>query len=237
MPRVLERGTTGGRVRLSAAAMAVLTAVALAAAGCGDAQRSPDAEVRDGLDALKDVPHAGYSLGSSTAPWTFEVFAAPTNYQLSRFVADDLAGVVAAQVKSGRLKILMRTVGTVPAAGTDDARKAAQLLQAAGVQDRFWPTLVAFSSTYGGVWEEDRVPSILRAGGADIARAQRDRSDKHVLQAVEKANRLAGLEGARGRPLYLLRKSDGTRLDLSAAVRDGRIADELRARVAGASAS
>src|SRR4051812_23338665 len=154
------------RRRLPLAAVAIVAALfAVAVVAAGDRLRPHSTNVGLTIAELDRLPHNAISLGSPSAPVRLVVYADITSFPYTRFHDKVLPVLVRRYVRHGRLLIQLRTIseqsGALPTHG--DARVAARLAQAAGLQGRFWPFVSAFTARYVGALDKFSVRDILRS--------------------------------------------------------------------------
>jgi hypothetical protein len=178
--------------------------VALVVAVARHRGSSPESSQRltdDAVSAVRGVPQAGVFLGSAKAPGHLVVYADLASLRYAEFQDKVLPSLVDRYVKPGRLRLQFASaVSTTGNASDDtDARQAALLAQAAGLQNHLWEFAGAFSAQYVGVLDDATQAQILRSvPGLDRARALSDRRDPRVMAAVER-NTVAGqVADARG---------------------------------------
>jgi hypothetical protein len=206
----------------------VATVAMLALGACGTVNpASDDAQVQSGLKAIAGIAQDGFTLGDPRAPWTLSVISSPTNFELDALVTQ-LPELTRRFVRSGRLRLQMRTPTKGPYGLDGSEREVAGVLLAASLQGRFWDALVRFVPRYTGAVSTAALADLLRRSGVpDVDRAMADRTQARVRAALNRADEVAAAAKGGGRVLYLLGRSGGElhRLDNETALRN--IADEV----------
>jgi hypothetical protein len=183
-------------------AMAVL-------AGCGDGQPvkpSPAAQVAAWDDMVDSVPQDGFTLGDRNAAWTLTIYASMTEPD-SGLLFRDVPKLVRRWVATGDLKLQVRTVShnSLSAVQGDAQMSAAQLMQAAGLQDRFWNVWALVAARHAGFATPGDVRSAIWATpGIDRASIAREASGERIRRAIERADRYAAQIPAFTAPGYTL---------------------------------
>ena len=139
-------------------------------------------------------------------------------------------------VRSGRLRLQMRTPTKGSYGANGQERVAAGALLAAGLQDRYWNVLVRFVANYPGSVKTSRLTALMRdAGVPDVDRAMRDRSNAQVRGALDRADVVGDEADGKGQLVYVLTSPSGTTVDLSRQADKGRLPDQIGRRIAGGS--
>lgn len=183
--------------------------------GCGAGNRAADAnQVSRALEAIGGIPQAGFTLGDPKAPWTLSVIASPVSYELDGLITQ-LPALSEQFLRSGTLKIQMRTPTRGPYGGDGDERAVAGALLAAGLQGRYWDALVRFVPRYvGEIDSGDLVRLLRRSEVPDVRRAMLERSSERIRLALNRADAAAAAAGdvsdqseeavAQGQVVYML---------------------------------
>jgi protein-disulfide isomerase len=124
-------------LRIAAVAVAVvgvLVAVSLLSAHRGASSVPEAAGVTDARALLDGIPQRGLALGSPKARLTIEEFADIQCPYCRRWTLDELPAVVAAYVRTGKVRIVFRPLAFIGA----DSERAARTVVAAGRYGRLW---------------------------------------------------------------------------------------------------
>jgi hypothetical protein len=196
--------------------------VLLIAAGCialivalaKHEKSAPQSSVRltsRALAAVSGVPQSGVFLGSAKAPGQLVVYADLTSLGYADFQDKVLPTLVERYVKPGKLRLQFATVAGTGAGSPDsDARQAALLAQAAGLQNHLWQFAGAFSSQYVGVLDETTKSQILRSvPGLIRTRALSDVRTPRVQAAVARNTTAGQVADARGGLALMLEVNRG----------------------------
>jgi protein-disulfide isomerase len=209
----------GGVVGVAIVVVAVLIAVSQkgndkAAVKAG--KTPPGAAQTNALFA--GIPQSGIYLGSAKAPVTLVEFGDLQCPFCRQFADNVLPTIVARYVRPGRVRLQWRSMTFIG----DDSTKAAQMAEAAGLQNRLWPFIDLFYRNQGQENTGYVTDSFLRGigggvRGLDVDRAMSDRGNLEVQQMLSAANAAAQqfgvsstpsfLIGGRGRPLQPLNYS------------------------------
>lgn len=176
--------------------------------GSGQAPTSSPADrVRDALGELAGIPQVGSILGSDRELPTLTVFADISSRDYARFDDQVLPALLAFYVRTGRVRIQLRTLSGETAISRDTARIA----QAAGLQTRFWQFVRALSGSNRGRIDADDVAAAERAvAGLDRDRLAADSRSTRVQDAIARASRMAPVGQARSGPAFTI--TDGDRM-------------------------
>ena len=153
----------------------------------GSTTESSAALTSKALSTVDRVPQSGVFLGSARAPAQLAVYADLTSLRWADFQEKVLPTLVSRYVRPGRLRLQFATVAPASSrlSAPSDAQQAAQLAQAAGLQNRLWLFSGVFAAQYVGVLDVATATQILRAvPGLDRRRALADRDTARVKAAV-----------------------------------------------------
>jgi hypothetical protein len=206
----------------------IAMALACAAAGCGPGDQVSDAQqTRRALAAIDGLHQDGFTLGRADAPWTLSVISSPTSYELDQLLTL-LPGLSDRWLRTGRVRVQIRTPTKAPYAANGDERAVAGALLAAGLQGRYWNALVRFVANYSGTVTTPLLRDLLRQSGVpDIARAMRDRSDAQIRGALNRADVVARDAHGTGHVIYVLSSAGGAEVDLSRQADKGRLSEMI----------
>jgi hypothetical protein len=198
------------RLRSPGLALTLLAVVvAVLVGGCGAEPAPPPdgtARVAAWNATLADVPQEGFTLGKPDADWTLTIYAAMTEPDAG-LLFTDVPALVRRWVAPGDLKVQVRTVSTDPAAAGDgvDTGAAARLMQAAGLQDRFWSVWALLAARNAGfATPQDIQRAIQATPGIDRSTLAEDLQGPRVRKAVDRADQLARGLSAFQVPSYTL---------------------------------
>jgi hypothetical protein len=197
--------------------LVMLAAVACACAGCGGGPTAapvgpaPEARVAVFDKQLRDAPQDGITLGGADAPWTLTIYASMTEPDAG-LLFKDVPSIVRRWVLPGELKVQVRTLSLGEEATVDgDAQaSAARLMQAAGLQDRFWSAWALLTARHAGFATADDVrAAIADTAGTDLSRIDADARSSRVRTAVRRADELARTVVDSQAPSYTLTRGEG----------------------------
>jgi hypothetical protein len=202
-----------------------LACVAGGATACGGTGDGSAGTERDIVAAVSSVPQRAAVLGGTSAPFTLGVYVAPTSFRMSTTVLPQLPALISRFVRDGRLKIKVRLLGGAPYGAAGDARRATELVQAAGLQSRFWSAFVHFAYTYAGTLDQFAAKDLLRvARVGDVSRAWHDSTGRRVTHSIRRNDRIASLAGSKGwRDTYVVADARGVQLNVTADANAGRL--------------
>ncbi len=201
-----------------ALALAAVVVVAIALASSGD-DGSSKPKLRKGesfpgqIEAqarFAGIPQDGITLGDPKAPVTLVEFADLQCPYCRQYSIDVMPTLVADYVKTGKLKMVFRNLAFL---GPDSVR-AAQMVGAAGLQDKLWQYVDIFYNNQG---EENSGyatdPFLRRIGravdGLDVTRAMSERDDDTVSKQLQEADAEAQASGITGTPSFLVGPTGG----------------------------
>jgi hypothetical protein len=181
-------------LRLAAVAASVL----LALTGCGESTvPSAETQVRRALCAVDNLQSSGPTLGRASAPATLTGYLRLDAMSLDPLISSDLPLIIARYVRSGRLRIQLRTLATGNPT-TDDSWTLAKIAQGAGLLgDKFWEALAIVGPTYIGAFQPEDGADLARQLGTKAKALETAAENPRVLRAIDRANRLAKAEGLR----------------------------------------
>ncbi len=194
-------------------------ALAACLAGCG-AGAPPDSTatvVRRNLEVVAGLPQDGITLGKVDAKATLTVFAS-LDASNQGFFSRDLPVIVKRWVRSGKLRVQLRTVTKdVDATSDGDAASGAALATAAGVDDHLWEFVASLTARYLGYTDDDLLTAALRdVPGIDPAAVRAAAKSARVVQAVKRADARASNIGSATFPAYVFDSDRQTNVRLDA---------------------
>jgi hypothetical protein len=190
-------------------------------AGCGGADPEPDAFGRADAEraiALVDgVRQSGNTLGDPDAPGRASLYVRLTEPD-AHIDRDLLPAIVERYVRTGRLRIQLRTVATDDVAVDGGAEASARVAQGAGLQrTRMWQFALAFRAVGVGTADRPTLVEALRfAGVRDAGPVLAAARSTRVTSALERVDRRAASTGVEPPELVVARGADvGTRIPLA----------------------
>ena len=200
---------------LGVAVVIVVVAIAVSSGGSSD-KKTPAASSGGGVTGVADtnalldgIPQKGITLGKATAPVTIVEFADPQCPFCKEFTLNELPAVVKDQIRTGKAKMDLRYLTFIG----PDSTPAAQALEAAGLQNRFWHASDLFYRNQGeensGYVTDAFLKSILTAAGADATKAMAAMSTSAVSQQLGEAQTLASRYGVNSTPTILVGPTGG----------------------------
>lgn len=201
-------GILGGVVAL--AAVLVVLFVALTGSGDHAGERSAagggPAGQAETAELLKGIPQDGRFLGSPDAPVTLVEFADLQCPFCAQFAEDALPRIIRDYVRPGKVRLEFRPRAFLG----PDSITAAQVVVAAGQDDKLWNALDLFYANQGGEnsgWVTDElVQDVLRATGVDPVRNRRAANSAETAEQLREADLLATRNGLDGTPAFLVGK-------------------------------
>jgi len=204
------RERRGRRLRRLAAAVAAAAVLATAAAIISSSGGSPAAPAA----AVPSTPLAGLPerdgvLGDPRAPLTVTEYVdlqCPVCAQAAR---ESLPSLVRDHVRTGRVKLAVRTLHFL---GPDSVR-AARVAAGAERQGRLWAFLDAFYARQGaensGYVTDAFLREVARTAGVDADAALGQADSAFATKRLEQANAAAAALGVEGTPTLTVRRGDG----------------------------
>lgn len=188
LPPVPRRPSQLARIAGALGALALL-------AGCG-ADPEPAAfgqtDAQRGVALVAGIPQSGNTLGDPDAPARASLYLrlTETDVHLDR---DVLPAIVQRYVRTGRLRVQLRTVPTDELDVDGAAEASARVAQAAGLRDtRMWQFALAFRAVGTGSADDATTLEALRyAGVRDAGAVLRSARDPRVTKALERVRRRA----------------------------------------------
>jgi hypothetical protein len=205
---------------------------ALASAGCGGSTPvDPAAAVQQGLKAVDGIPQRGSTIGAFNAPVTLTIFDWVSDLRLADVTQNELLAIIAKDVRNGKLKVQLRTMRF---RADPDSDPAARIVQAAGLQGRFWQALVAFLPNYTGVIADDTAQQAFRSAKVpSVAAAFGARQSPQVTKAIDRADTLALSMNVRNAPKYVLVMGNGSTVDVSKDAVNGQLTQAVEKALKG----
>ena len=205
----------GGAVAI--AAVIVVLVIVLAGGGSGGTKK-PTLKAGESIPGQTEsnarfagIPQNGITLGKPSAPVTLVEFADLQCPFCREYTTTVMPTLVAQYVRTGQMRMVFRNVAFI---GTDSVR-AAQMAEAAGLQNKIWPFIDLF---YANQAEENSgyvTDDFLRkigggVKGLDIEKAMTDRGVASVTKQLNEATTLWQSNGFQGTPSFLLGRTGGT---------------------------
>ena len=204
--RLLRLGGVAG-----VAAIAVVVAVLVSTSGGRDtAVRGTQAAA-----LLEGIPERNGVLGDPDAPVTVTEFVDLQCPVCARASASTLPAIVDGYVRTGKVKLEVRTLSFL---GPDSVR-AAQVAAAAERQGRLWPFLEVFYANQGtensGYVTDEFLRRVATEAGVDADAALAGADGAFAQRRLERADAAAARLGVSGTPTLVVAKGDGPQRPLA----------------------
>jgi len=193
-------------------AAALLAAVCVVAAGCGDSKDEAAPPLRGEAALAKrfdGIPQRGAVLGRPDAPYTLVEFADLQCPFCARFDRESLPAVIDAMVRTGRLRLELRPVAFLG----DDSSVGAAATVAAGFQDRMWQFADLFYRNQGAENSGYVTPAFLgrvaKGAGLDFDLWQQESSSTRLVAVLERNARAARTARITGTPGFRVGRTGG----------------------------
>ena len=198
---------------LGIAAGIVVIAIVASSGGGGTKTASSGGAVAGGAESssmLAGIPQKGAVLGNPNAPVTLVEFADPQCPFCKEYTLNSMPKVVQDYVRSGKVKMELRLMSFIG----PDSVKAAQALEAAGLQNKLWNATDVLYYNQGrensGYVTDSFLRSVLGAvPGLNVNQALAQAKDPRVTQAMNQTDTLANRYGVDSTPTFLVGKSGG----------------------------
>ena len=210
-------GMLGGAVAIAAVIVALV--VVLIGGGGGDGKSGkPALKAGESLPSQTEsnarfagIPQDGITLGDPKAKVTLVEFADLQCPFCREYTTTVFPTLVAQYVKTGQMKMVFRNVAFI---GQDSVR-AAQMAEAAALQNKLWPFIDLFYNNQGeensGYVTDDFLRKIGGGvKGLDVDKAMNERGIASVTKQMNEAQTLWQTNGFQGTPSFLLGKTGGT---------------------------
>ena len=194
------------RLAAAAAAAAVIAAGGIAVSSGGGAKPVPPATTSE---LLAGVPERGGVLGDPDAPITVTEYVDLQCPVCARAATTTLPALIRDEVRSGEVKLAVRTLHFL---GPDSVR-AARVAAGAERQNRLWAFLEAFYARQGtensGYVTDDFLRDVSEAAGVDPGRALEQADSAFATGRLDRANADAERMGVTGTPTLTIRRGSG----------------------------
>ncbi|WCB91901.1 hypothetical protein DSM104299_00579 [Baekduia alba] len=200
---------------LGAAVVIVVVAIVISSGGSSDkptpaASSGGDvAGVAETKALIGGIPQSGITLGKADAPVTIVEFADPQCPFCKEYTLNEMPAVVKQYVRTGKAKMELRYLTFIG----PDSVTAAQALQGAAPQSRFWEASDLFYRNQGeensGYVTDDFLKGILTGAGADATKALAAGSSSAVAEQLGEAKTLASRYGVDSTPTILVGPTGG----------------------------
>jgi protein-disulfide isomerase len=198
--------------------VAVVVVVAIVVATGGGGSTKPKLQAGENVPGQRDaaalfagVPQSGITVGRANAPYTMIEFADLQCPFCKQYTDEAEPSVINQFVRTGRLRIEFRNLTII---GTDSIR-AAQMAEAAGLQNRLWNYADLFYANQGTENTGYVTDAFLRrigsgVPGLDVERAMSQRADASVQRRLADATALATRYGVSATPTFVVGRTGGT---------------------------
>jgi len=205
-----------------ALAAVVVVIVALAAGGSSNDNASKATKPGETLpgqveanERFAGIPQRGIELGNPNAPLTLVEFADLQCPFCRQYTQDVMPALVANYVRSGKLKMVFKSVTIID----QDSHLANEMAAAAGLQGKLWQYIDIFYANQGeehsGYITDAFLERIGRAvRGLNVTRAMADRKLPKIQSQLAQALAEMQLNGFQGTPSFLLGPTNGKKTAL-----------------------
>jgi protein-disulfide isomerase len=204
------------RLAAAATAAAVIVVGAIAVSG-GGARSAPPATTSS---LLAGIPEHHGVLGEPKAPLTVTEYVDLQCPICARAAATTVPALIRDKVRSGEVKLAVRTLHFIG----PDSERAARVAAGAERQGRLWPFLEAFYARQGtensGYVTDGFLRGVSRAAGVDATEALRQADSAFASGRLQRANADAARLGVSGTPTLTMRRGDGPERTLEASPLD-----------------
>src|SRR5215212_8061132 len=195
------------------AAAAVLAAGAAVLSSSGGSKPAPPATTSS---LLAGIPENHGVLGDPEAPVTVTEYVDLQCPICARAATTTVPALIRDQVRSGEVKLAVRTLHFIG----PDSERAARIAAGAERQGRLWPFLEGFYARQGaensGYVTDGFLREVADAAGVDAGRALGQADSAFATRRLDRANADAGRIGVGGTPTLTVRRGDGPERMLSA---------------------
>jgi protein-disulfide isomerase len=195
------------RLAAACAAAAVIVLVAVVASSSGGGAAAPPATTPSTL--LAGIPEKGGVLGDPSAPVTVTEYVDLQCPVCAAAARDSLPALIRDQVRTGKVKLQVRTLQFL---GPDSVR-AARVAAGAERQGRLWPFLEAFYARQGtensGYVTDAFLREVAQAAGVDAGAALAQADSAFATKRLERANADAARLGIASTPTLTVRTGGG----------------------------
>jgi len=197
---------------LAAAVVVVIVAIVISSGGSkksggGDASNITGAAETKSL--IGGIPQSGITLGKADAPVTIAEFADPQCPFCKEYTLNEMPAVVQKYVRTGKAKMELRYLAFIG----PDSTKAANVLEAAGLQNKLWDASDLLYRNQGeensGYVTDAFLKGILTGVGADDAKALSAAGSSAVTEQLGASKTLASRYGVSATPTILVGPTGG----------------------------
>jgi protein-disulfide isomerase len=205
------------RLGAVAAAAAVLVAGAIAVSSGGGAKPAPPATTST---LLAGIPERDGVLGDPKAPVTVTEYVDLQCPVCARAAESTLPALIRDEVRTGRVKLAVRTLHFLG----PDSERAARVAAGAERQGRLWAFLEAFYARQGtensGYVTDGFLRDVAKAAGVDAGKALGQADSSFATGRLERANADAARMSVQGTPTLTVRRAGGPERVLKASPLD-----------------
>ncbi len=205
------------RLGAVAAAAAVLVAGAIAVSSGGGAKPEPPASTSS---LLAGLPERGGVLGDPEAPLTLTEYVDLQCPVCAEAARGTLPALIRDQVRTGKVKLAVRTLHFLG----PDSERAARVAAGAERQGRLWAFLEAFYARQGtensGYVTDGFLREVAEAAGVDASEALDQADSAFATDRLERANADAARMGVQGTPTLTVTPAGGAERALKASPLD-----------------
>jgi len=205
------------RLGAAAAAAAVLAAAAIAVSSNGGEKPAPPATTSS---LLAGIPENHGVLGDPKAPLTVTEYVDLQCPICARAAESTLPALIRDDVRSGKVKLQVRTLSFLGA----DSVRAARVAAGAERQGRLWAFLEAFYARQGtensGYVTDGFLRDVATAAGVDAGQAIGQADSAFASGRIERADADAARMGVQGTPTLTVKRGNGPERVLKASPLD-----------------
>jgi protein-disulfide isomerase len=228
--RILQIGA--GAVFLAIVAVVIVIVIAGSSSdGGGDAQNIEEVAAVDSL--VNGLPQQKLVLGDASAPVELIEYGDLQCPICKQYSEEILPPIVEKQVKNGEVKVIFRNFIII----SEESTPAGAAAIAAGTQGKGWDFIELFYRNQGkersGYVTEEFLEAVAKAAGVkDMAKFNKERKSKKVLEEVARTSGQAETLGFGGTPSFAVKGPGSNGLEL---VEEGVTQEGLEERIAKAS--
>jgi protein-disulfide isomerase len=201
------------RLAAVAGVAAVLVAAAVAVSSSGGTKPAPPA---DTASLLAGIPEHDGVLGNPSAPITITEYVDLQCPICAEAASTTVPALIRDEVRSGKVKLAVRTLHFIGA----DSERAARVAAGAERQGRLWPFLEAFYARQGqensGYVTDGFLREVCDAAGVDATRAIGQADSAFATGRIDRADADASRVGVTGTPTLTMRRGSGAEHVLAA---------------------
>jgi protein-disulfide isomerase len=205
------------RLGAAVAAAVVLAGVGIAVSSSGGTKPAPPASVSS---MLAGIPENHGVLGDPNAPLTVTEYVDLQCPICAKAAESTLPALIQDEVRSGKVKLQVRTLSFLG----DDSVRAARVAAGAERQGKLWPFLEAFYARQGtensGYVTDDFLREVSKAAGVDASQAIAQADSSFASGRLQRADQDAARMNVQGTPTLTVKRGNGPERTLTASPLD-----------------